>query len=249
MNTCIKCGKPIAEHELFCARCSLNPYDYTDTPSQPTSQTWMKAPVKQKPTPQTKPEQKQKTSFKAAFSVTLIALVLALACIGLLLYRDFSTRVQLRLREEAISRQENDYLQISQEAETLSQELEQTKAEIKAKDEQIATLQKNVNTAESEATQNEFNKNEELKQLQSELEEQTKNNSELQEKYGQLLISSASDQQAAEFMKSHVVFVENDGTGLFHRYGCDRFAGKTFWAYSRRLAESAGYSPCPHCIQ
>ena len=30
-------------------------------------------------------------------------------------------------------------------------------------------------------------------------------------------------------MDSYVVFVENDGSGLYHKYGCDDFAQTSFW--------------------
>lgn len=37
----------------------------------------------------------------------------------------------------------------------------------------------------------------------------------------------------SKFMDAYVVFVENDGTGYYHKYGCDYFAQTSFWAYSR----------------
>ena len=46
----------------------------------------------------------------------------------------------------------------------------------------------------------------------------------------------------SKFMDAYVVFVENDGTGYYH------FAQTSFWAYSRKLAEANGYTPCPHCF-
>ena len=52
----------------------------------------------------------------------------------------------------------------------------------------------------------------------------------------------------SRFMDSYVVFVENDGTGQYHKYGCDHFAQTSFWAYSRKLAEANGYTPCPYCF-
>ena len=52
----------------------------------------------------------------------------------------------------------------------------------------------------------------------------------------------------SKFMDAYVVFVENDGTGYYHKYGCDYFAQTSFWAYSRKLAEANGYTPCPHCF-
>ena len=51
----------------------------------------------------------------------------------------------------------------------------------------------------------------------------------------------------SEFMDSYVVFVENDGSGIYHTYGCGNFARNSFWAYSRKLAEAQGFHPCPVC--
>ena len=54
-------------------------------------------------------------------------------------------------------------------------------------------------------------------------------------------------QAQADFMDRNVVFVEDDGSGLYHRYGCSRFAAKTFAVYSRKQAVAAGYTACPDC--
>ena len=65
----------------------------------------------------------------------------------------------------------------------------------------------------------------------------------LQEQAGQL----EQLQAQADFMDRNVVFVEDDGSGLYHRYGCSRFAAKTFAVYSRKQAVAAGYTACPDC--
>ena len=54
--------------------------------------------------------------------------------------------------------------------------------------------------------------------------------------------------EKSKFMDAYVVFVDNDKTGLYHKYGCSAFSRKSFWAYSRKLAESFGYTPCPKCF-
>ena len=51
-----------------------------------------------------------------------------------------------------------------------------------------------------------------------------------------------------KFMDSYVVFIEDDGTGNYHRYDCGKFSKKNFWAYSRKLAERQGYTPCAQCF-
>ena len=89
----------------------------------------------------------------------------------------------------------------------------------------------------------------ELEKLEQALEDKQAELTAQEEKYDALVTQSAAAQAAADFMQSYVVLVENDGTGLYHRYGCSRFAGRTFWAYSRKLAENSGYSPCPVCVK
>ena len=44
-----------------------------------------------------------------------------------------------------------------------------------------------------------------------------------------------------------MVFVNNDGSNLYHKYDCPLFTRQNFWAYSRKLAESNGYDPCSRC--
>ena len=59
---------------------------------------------------------------------------------------------------------------------------------------------------------------------------------------------NAQLQNKADLMDSYVVFVEDDGTGLYHKYDCPRFVQRSFWAYSRKLAEKNHYTPCPDCF-
>lgn len=56
-----------------------------------------------------------------------------------------------------------------------------------------------------------------------------------------------SDEQKLEFFDEHVVFVEDDGTDLYHKYDCYRFKGDYFWAYNIENAIYIGYEPCPRC--
>ncbi len=72
--------------------------------------------------------------------------------------------------------------------------------------------------------------------------------SKLNSRVSTLQDSNAALQQKSAFFDAHVAFVENDGTGYYHKYGCDYFAQTSFWAYSRKLAEANGYTPCPHCF-
>lgn len=57
------------------------------------------------------------------------------------------------------------------------------------------------------------------------------------------------DEQKLEFFDEYVVFVEDDGTNLYHKYECDKFKGDYFWAYNTDQAIDIGYEPCPRCCE
>ena len=255
MNTCIKCGKPIADGELFCAACSLNPYDFTDTPdAAPLSPMpgQLRAPVRQAKKPAAAPAAPVRRRVRAGTVVLIVVTVLSLALAAYSLLTLSSRRVALRLREEEMTRQEAEFSALRAERDELASQAEQLESELASKNDLIETLRENINTAESAASQTQYDmdtQRSELEKLQQALDDKQAELTAAQEKYDELLAQSAAAQAAADFMQSYVVLVENDGTGLYHRYGCSRFAGKTFWAYSRKLAENSGYSPCPNCVK
>ena len=84
------------------------------------------------------------------------------------------------------------------------------------------------------------------------LEEQVtaleKENDRLRADYDTLYAAVDAQSKKLRFMDSYVVFVEDDGTGNYHRYDCGKFSKKNFWAYSRKLAERQGYTPCAQCF-
>jgi len=51
----------------------------------------------------------------------------------------------------------------------------------------------------------------------------------------------------ANFVDEYVVFVEDDGTNLYHKIDCYRFKRESFWIYNVPTAENYDYSPCPLC--
>lgn len=50
-----------------------------------------------------------------------------------------------------------------------------------------------------------------------------------------------------DFIDTYVVFVENDGTNLYHKFGCYKFKGNNFWVYNTEKAEQFDYKPCQNC--
>ena len=75
-----------------------------------------------------------------------------------------------------------------------------------------------------------------------------KENDRLRADYDTLYAAVDAQSKKLRFMDSYVVFIEDDGTGNYHRYDCGKFSKKNFWAYSRKLAERQGYTPCAQCF-
>ena len=53
--------------------------------------------------------------------------------------------------------------------------------------------------------------------------------------------------QEINFIDEFVVFVEDDGTNLYHKYQCSKFISDGFWAFNVEAAIGNGYKPCSLC--
>ena len=107
----------------------------------------------------------------------------------------------------------------------------------------IADLEATVQQQEAEiaAKQTEVEeKQATIKSRNEKIEEMNKNSIAVKEK---LRIMT----KKAEFYDAHVVFVNNDGTKKYHKFGCDDFSRRSFWAYNTEAARGYGYSPCKKC--
>ena len=243
MANCIRCGRPAKEGEKLCAACS---------------------------------RQEQKPRLPKSILVTLIVLSLvtigALAVIVAQLLNAHSQRVSLRLREEALDAREKEYAAVQAELEETEDALSEAKQTLLTREEEISSLQSSLSKAESESSQSQYDLNaqkSELERLQqendalteqlSQMEEDAKTAGEekdaltekldsLQKENEKLKENQNSLEEKSKFLDAYVVFVENDKSSVYHRYACSAFAKKSFWAYSRKLAESLGYKPCPNCF-
>lgn len=158
--------------------------------------------------------------------------------------------------------------QVSQLEETL----ESTRQERDELKNEAASLRSQVNAMESTVNQSTYDKD----AAQRELEGITAEKDALSEQVTELETSLAETQEklsAAEseneplqkdntslketvkaneteisFYDSYVVFVMvSSSDKYYHKYDCQEFTQKNFLAYSTKLAESNGYSPCPKC--
>ena len=55
-------------------------------------------------------------------------------------------------------------------------------------------------------------------------------------------------QEKTAFFDQNAVCVNDDGSMLYHRYGCARLEPDQCRIYSRKTAEAGGYEPCPDCF-
>lgn len=51
----------------------------------------------------------------------------------------------------------------------------------------------------------------------------------------------------ADFIDDYVVFIEDNGTNLYHKYSCNSFKGSSFWVLNIEAAIGRGYSQCSQC--
>lgn len=96
----------------------------------------------------------------------------------------------------------------------------------------------------------------EIQNLQDEANDQQANISELESEI-QFIESSMEDlyyegsayMEKAFFMDDHVVIVPDDGSEVYHKYGCPNcdISMNSFWIYNTQAAISWGYTPCPYC--
>lgn len=247
MAKCVRCGRPIPEGARLCARCSAAP----GTP---------------------KPAPKQPRGMLAALIVLAVLTAAAFTLVIVQALGARAQRVQLRVREEALDAREAEFAAVQETLDETKRSLSDAQGEIAAQDEQLEQLRTELSDAQHAANQSQYDmtaqkaelerlreENAALQDSVTELEESerslTEENESLREQKDALTAErdelKEENQKLSEkskFMDAYVVFVDNDKTGLYHKFGCSAFSRKSFWAYSRKLAESFGYTPCPKCF-
>ena len=269
---CIKCGKEIPEGELFCTECGLNAAAPTPDKSSagerypaPKGRMQTPVPVKRSAPQPMGPTQERKSGSGRGMKVLLvIALLLLAAALGMGVWQYGSLTVQqnrLAAREAGLTIREQELDDLHAQVADLEAQLEATEASIADRDLKIQELQTLLTGSQSSQSQSEYDltaKQSELDLLATEnqqLLEITENlDAQLDELHAQIteletqLEAAAADKAKADFLDAYVVFVEDNGSKLFHTYDCSEFSKTNFWAYNRKLAEDKGYSPCPVCV-
>lgn len=267
--TCIKCGKEIPEGELFCAGCSLNLQAEAEEKlgavriPAPSGRMQKPVPVRRTP-PQPMGPQVQANSGSHGLKTALVVVSLLLAAsLGFLAWQYGNILVE----KNRLRTQENNLLVRAEEADAMQQqiadltkELEDAEQLLAARAENIQQLEKQLSGSQSSQNQSEYDlstaqgqldqlteENRQLLTMTEDLEEQVEALEAEKDTLEEALLATKGYVEKANFMDDYVVFVEDDGTGLYHSYECERFTKSKFWAYSRRLAEANGYKPCSLC--
>lgn len=71
--------------------------------------------------------------------------------------------------------------------------------------------------------------------------------SALEDEVGALEAEKEETASELDFYESYAVIVADDGTELYHAYGCDDLDISSFWIYNIDAAKNEGYEPCPKC--
>lgn len=269
---CIKCGREIPDGELFCVECSLAPTPQES--SRPPVQKVSKSHRQAKPSPEKaahsepkpkkvpRPAEPEKTahhSRKAAVALVIVCILLAasLIYIGINFGGLAVQRAALRAKEADLTLRENELSDLEQQLAELSAQLDEANTAMTDMESEISRLEDQLLGSQSTMSQAQYD----MTSQQQELEKLTAENTELvllvddlegqvktlTDKVSQLNASNAIYSEKASFMDSYVVFVNNDGSKQYHKYSCSDFKKQSFWAYSRKLAESNGYSACSKC--
>lgn len=234
-----------------------------DPESQP-----QKAPSQKANPPAKKQQNRWKTLSMVLAILTFIAAVAAI-------YITVSThgmRVELTKAQTERASAQASVESLGKQVAQLEATLESTRQERDDLKNEAASLRSQVNAMESTVNQSTYDKD----AAQRELEAATKEKDALAEQVTELETSLSVTQEKLtaaeserdslkkdndtlrdtvktseseiEFYDSYVVFVMlSSSDKYYHKYDCQKFTKKNFLAYSTKLAESNGYSPCPKC--
>ena len=264
MSHCIKCGVEIPDGELFCDQCGLNGSSsileeeehlpYTAPPGRMQTPT----PVEHhriQPQPeaaQTKKRKKSRVMGWKSLCVVLTLLLCGSVVYSVMQYGHLeSEKTRLRTKKADMALRVAEVENLEAQVADLTAELMDADSLLSKKEQEIQDLLKRIADIESAQGQEGLDETtQELERLERENVELLAMVDELKAQLKTVKAQAADmqkDAEKAQFLDEYVVFVEDNDTGYYHTYDCTAFSRKNFWAYSRKLAESQGYTPCPVC--
>ena len=251
MTQCIKCGRNIPDGELFCTQCSKLPIiaEINNATVHPMADGRRSGKKEKKPVPASvrqAPTAKAKSRLKVPF---IVACILLVVCVGVIVGQQVSFQTeenQLRTQQMQLERDRAAMEQTDRLYAQAKLDLQDAQQQLKDKDQELKDL--SARLAKSQSTQNQGQYD--LEQTSAELATLQQEYDTLKEEYdkmAQAVEAAAKFKEKAQFLDKYVVFVENNGTRLYHKYDCEDFIGDSFWTYSPKLAQAQGFSACPKC--
>ena len=109
---------------------------------------------------------------------------------------------------------------------------------------EMKDLEASVESAEAEAEEVKG----QLATVEGEKKKIESEKSDIQNKYDELKEKHDGCGDKLDFFDEHAVVIADDGTGIYHRYGCSYLDVSSFWIFNTEYAEYMEYTPCSHCI-
>ena len=264
MSHCIKCGVEIPDGELFCQECSLNGGDaifeekehlrYTAPPGKMQTPIPVEHPHVHAQAEAPQSHKRKKSNVKGW---KILCVILTLLLCGTLVYSVMehghleSEKVRLRTKEADLALRMEELDDLEAQVANLTAELMDADAQLSQKEQMIQDLLKRISEIENSKGEGSLDETtQELERLENENVGLLAMIDDLKAQLATLkkqAESLAKDTEKARFLDDYVVFVEDNNTSYYHTYDCTAFSRTNFWAYSRKLAESQGYTPCPVC--
>ncbi len=274
---CVKCGREVPDGVKICQICAEQQMDQTeliDDQAPTPVREHKKSPKETEGKQPKKQANKLMIPFLVVCALLIGACVFTLNSYRQISVQKANYRAKeasLSSREKELTSLQTDYDTVCAELETAKGTIEEQATTITSLEKKITTLEGSASQNEYDITEMQktleqnatdiatlTSENETLKASNSTLTTEKANLAyELQVKAteitsleGQLSTMTTNyntAQAKVDFMNSYVVFVNNDGSDLYHKYDCANFAKSNFWAYSPKLAENYDYAACPNC--
>lgn len=206
---------------------------------------------------------------------TTIAVIIAILCgisTAYVLTSTHGLRVELTKAQTERASAEAAVTNLGSQISQLEESLASVKEERDQLSAQVTDLTAEVNSMESSVNQSAYDKEaaqrelleaqEDVKALSGEitevrnqltttesaLQDEKDAKEKLQSDYDTLKDAQKEMEDELSFYDSYVVFVMlGSSSKYYHKYDCEDFTQRSFLAYSTKLAEANGYSPCPKC--
>ena len=154
------------------------------------------------------------------------------------------TQDQLTALQEKYNTALQDNDELSSQVEDLSAQIRDMKSSVSQSEYDKTTAQKELEDAQADLK----TLNDSVSELNTQLTEAQDKLEEVQKDNETLTKENAAYEEEVGFYDTYVVFVMlGSDTKYYHKYDCKNFEKRNFLAYSTKLAEANGYSPCPIC--